>query len=356
VNVYLSLQKLIKMFGAVRAVDGVDLDINRSEFICILGPSGCGKTTLLRMIAGLEKPDSGIFLFDNKDYTSVPERLRHFGMVFQSYSLFPNLTIAENVAYGLHCRSWTNADISSRVREMLDLVDLADQRDKYQTQLSGGQQQRIALARALAPRPHVLLLDEPLSALDAKVRRSLRQEVRKLQRTLNITTIMVTHDQEEALTMADRVVVMDKGRIVQIGTPTEVYDSPATPFVAEFVGQMNFLSAISLGSGSARVGDLVLNFSAGNANVPHDGPILLAVRPEDVHLEANMARPAANSIAATVRWVEFLGNICRTNLDLPGGRAITAELAPHVARAMQLSEGQHVHVSLPSAAIRTFRA
>jgi iron(III) transport system ATP-binding protein len=355
--VYLSLRHLTKTFGTLHAVDGVDLDIERSEFICILGPSGCGKTTLLRIVAGLERPDIGEFVFAGENYTHVPERLRNFGMVFQSYSLFPNLSVGENVAYGLRCRGWDRSKIGARVAEMLDLVGLSDQQYKYQSQLSGGQQQRVALARALAPSPHVLLLDEPLSALDAKVRRSLRQEIRKLQRALGITTIMVTHDQEEALTMADRVVVMERGRIVQTDVPAAIYDRPATPFVAEFIGQMNFIKAVASINGRARVDDVDLEYADTASSIGAGDELILSIRPEDIRLApVSSGRTPVNSLWATVKWVEFLGNVCRASLTLRDDRSISAELAPNAAREMRLAEGQTLCVTLPPSSIRVFGA
>lgn len=233
---FLSLSGIGKSFNSAVAVQDVDLTIGSGESVCFLGPSGCGKTTLLRLIAGLETPDTGHITLNGQDITQAAPRARNFGMVFQSYSLFPHLTVGKNVAYGLHCRKWSRADTRNRVREMLELVHLVDHIDKLPHQLSGGQQQRVAIARALAAQPHVLLLDEPFSALDAKVRAQLRGDMRDLQHRIGITTILVTHDQEEAMTVADRIVVMNAGRIEQIGSGPEVYHRPETSFVAAFVG------------------------------------------------------------------------------------------------------------------------
>lgn len=238
---FLEIDSLSKHYGALTALDAVSLTVAEGEFVCFLGPSGCGKTTLLRCIAGLEPQDSGSLRQRGQDMSDQPPSARDFGIVFQSYALFPNLTVGKNIGYGLNGKRWSRAARTHRINEMLALVGLQGQQDKFPAQLSGGQQQRVALARALAPGPSMLLLDEPLSALDARVRERLRHEVKDLQRRLGVTTIMVTHDQEEALTMADRVVVMHAGRIAQIGTPTEIYDRPVDPFVADFVGTMNLL-------------------------------------------------------------------------------------------------------------------
>src|SRR5437899_957094 len=245
---FLSLSDITKRFGALAALNGVSLDIAEGEFVCFLGPSGCGKTTLLRVIAGLEIPEAGRVTLNGTDLLPVPARARNFGIVFQSYSLFPNMSVARNIGYGLECRKWPKDAIAQRVDEALALVHLRDQAHKFPHQLSGGQQQRVALARALAPKPAVLLLDEPLSALDAKVREDLRAEVKDLQSALSVTTVMVTHDQHEAMEMADRIVVMNAGVIEQVGGAVDLYDQPVNRFVAEFIGRMNLvrLSATKL--------------------------------------------------------------------------------------------------------------
>jgi putative spermidine/putrescine transport system ATP-binding protein len=237
------LEGLTRRYGSVVALDGLDLDIPGGEFIALLGPSGCGKTTALRAIAGFDRPDAGRVLLEGRDITDVPANKRDMGMVFQAYSLFPNLTVAENVAFGLRVRRRAKSERSGRAAELLELVGLADRGDRYPHQLSGGQQQRVALARALAVAPQVLLLDEPLSALDAQVRVQLREEIRRIQLELGITTVFVTHDQAEALSVADRVGVMRAGRLEQIASPDELYERPATAFVAEFVGTMNRIPA-----------------------------------------------------------------------------------------------------------------
>ena len=233
------LQDLSRSFGTTRALDGLSLEIAPGELVALLGPSGCGKTTALRIVAGFESADTGSVLVDGKDISSVSAARRDMGMVFQSYSLFPNMNALDNVAFGLRMRKQGSAQRRKRAGELLDMVGLADQARQYPHQLSGGQQQRVALARALAIEPRVLLLDEPLSALDAKVRLQLREQIRTLQQRLGTTTLFVTHDQEEALSMADRVGVMRQGKLEQIAAPDELYDHPATVFVAEFVGVMN---------------------------------------------------------------------------------------------------------------------
>jgi iron(III) transport system ATP-binding protein len=236
---FLSVRSIDKRFGAFTALDSVSLEVRQGEMVCLLGPSGCGKTTLLRTIAGLERQDAGQLFAAGRDISDLPPQSRDYGILFQSYALFPNLTVADNVAYGL--RNMKRQARQERVTEMLSMVGLAGSQAKYPGQLSGGQQQRVALARALAPSPSLLLLDEPLSALDAQVREHLQLEIRRLQKQFRITTLMVTHDQEEAMVMADRIAVMQHGRIEQFGTPAEIYRRPATPFVADFIGQANWL-------------------------------------------------------------------------------------------------------------------
>ena len=247
-----SLQNLSRSFGAIRALDGLSLEIAPGELVALLGPSGCGKTTALRIVAGFESADTGSVLVDGKDISSVSAARRDMGMVFQSYSLFPNMNALDNVAFGLRMRKLGSAERRKRAAELLDMVGLAEQAQQYPHQLSGGQQQRVALARALAIEPRVLLLDEPLSALDAKVRLQLREQIRTLQQRLGTTTLFVTHDQEEALSMADRVGVMRQGKLEQIAAPDELYDDPATAFVAEFVGVMNRIPAELQASGNPR--------------------------------------------------------------------------------------------------------
>src|ERR671938_1034108 len=247
------LQELRRTFGDVTALQGIDVKLGGGEFLSLLGPSGCGKTTALRLVAGFDRPDGGRVVVDGKDVTRMPPNKRDMGMVFQAYSLFPNMTAEQNVEFGLRIRRKSRAERRKRVGELLDLVGLSQAAKRYPHQLSGGMQQRVALARALAIEPRVLLLDEPLSALDAKVRVQLREEIRRIQTQLGITTLYVTHDQEEALSISDRVAVMSSGRIEQIGTPSEMYGSPATPFVAEFIGTMNRLESVVVNGGLGEV-------------------------------------------------------------------------------------------------------
>ncbi len=242
---FLAIEGVTKSFGSVQVVRGADISIRKGEFVSFLGPSGCGKTTILRMVAGFEAPTTGRIVIDGKDVTRLKPNQREIGMVFQSYALFPNLTVAGNIGFGLKVAGKPKAEIAARVEEMLKLIGLPELTSRYPWQLSGGQQQRVALARALAPSPRVLLLDEPLSALDAKIRVSLREEIRSIQKELGITTIFVTHDQEEALSMSDRVMVMYQGRIEQIGAPFEIYNHPKTRFVANFVGTLSRWTAWS---------------------------------------------------------------------------------------------------------------
>ena len=306
---FLDIEHLTKTFGALQALDDVSLSVAEGEFVCFLGPSGCGKTTLLRCIAGLETQDSGTLRQRERDISNLPPAARDFGIVFQSYALFPNLSVAKNISYGLTGRAWPRAARRERVAEMLKLVGLEGQEHKYPAQLSGGQQQRVALARALAPRPAMLLLDEPLSALDAKVRERLRREIKDLQHRLRVTTIMVTHDQEEALTMADRVVVMNAGRIAQIGTPNEVYERPQTPFVADFIGTMNLIQATSDGQGRLQLGQdwqMPVNGSLGHS-LGAGEPITCCVRPQHLRLARVGHNNEYGSCHVALRSVEYLG-------------------------------------------------
>src|SRR4051794_39786205 len=302
---FLRIRNLEKRFGAFTALKDIDLDVAKSEFVCFLGPSGCGKTTLLRAIAGLDPQTSGTIEIGGRDVSNLPPAARDFGIVFQSYALFPNLTVAANVGYGLVNRRAGRPELDRRVAELLALVGLPEQGAKYPAQLSGGQQQRVALARALATSPGLLLLDEPLSALDARVRLRLRDEIRSLQRRLGVTTIMVTHDQEEALAMADRIVVMNQGVIDQVGMPLEIYRAPATPFVADFVGSMTFLDAEISGADRLRIGTLEI-ICADAARFIHGSPVRLGLRPEEVRVR-NLDASTPNAIDATVIGLDFLG-------------------------------------------------
>ena len=313
---FLELNHVRKAFGDVAAVHDFSLAAERGEFVSFLGPSGCGKTTTLRMIAGFEKPTSGAITINDVDMTYRPPNQRNVGMVFQSYALFPNMTIAQNVGYGLKVRKKPKADIERRVGELLELIKLPDKGTRYPYQLSGGQQQRVALARALAIEPQVLLLDEPLSALDAKIRIALRKEIRDIQRQLGITTVYVTHDQEEALSLSDRVVVMSEGRIEQIGTPADIYNFPATPFVASFVGTLNLRRGARRGS-EARAGLSVDGQEVRTAKPvteARDGStVTLAIRPESIELGEG---GGSNRFKGTVEDDSFLGSIVRIRVRI----------------------------------------
>ncbi len=357
---YLQVQGVTKTFGRFAAVDDVSLDVTRGEFVCILGPSGCGKTTLLRIIAGLEEHETGRIIQEGVDVSGLPPSRRDFGIVFQSYALFPNLSAADNVSYGLRNIRLPESQVLANVRRLLELVGLIDLGNRYPAQLSGGQQQRVALARALALSPGLLLLDEPLSALDARVRAALRAEVVALQRRLGVTTVMVTHDQEEALTMADRIVVMRDGKIVQVGTPLEIYQEPATSFVADFVGVMNFLPGVMAPDRRHVVyGDCAL------AIAPQDGPpdagsaVNLAIRPEEV-IVVNGTAPETNVLQTEIEDVEFIGPFYRLKLRLSVCGAAQQELSlvAYISpkAGVSVSRGGTLPIHLPTDRMRVYPA
>ncbi len=350
---FLEIRNITKTFGRFVALKDISLVVYEGELVIFLGPSGCGKTTLLRIIAGLEEPNTGQIIQDGKDITRLPPSKRDFGIVFQSYALFPNLTAAKNIAYGLENQKLSRKQIEARVQELLELVGLPDSGHKYPSQLSGGQQQRIALARALALSPGLLLLDEPLSALDARVRAQLRGEVSRLQRRLGVTTVMVTHDQEEALTMADRIVVMDQGVIKQVGTPLEIYRQPATPFVADFVGVMNFVPGVGGDDpDTLRCDDIILR---ADGAVSRGQPATAAIRPEDVRI-LGVDPNAPDAFQATIQEVEFLGSFYRLRLQVEGLRStlLTADLSINAAREVELAEGLVLPIRLPPESVRIF--
>ena len=352
---YLRLAGIRKDFGSFTALKDIALDIAQGEFVCFLGPSGCGKTTLLRIIAGLETQTAGRIELAGRDISSLPPAGRDYGIVFQSYALFPNLNVADNVAYGLVNRKLPKAQARERVTELLALVGLPGSEGKFPAQLSGGQQQRIALARALATKPGLLLLDEPLSALDAIVRVKLRGEIRSLQRQLGVTTIMVTHDQEEAFAVADRVVVMNQGTIEQVGSAMDVYRDPATLFVADFVGRINALPAVAHGGG-LRVGAQVLHCEHASVHGHDDGRELrVYLRPEDV-----LARPIAagdsNVFEGVIEKIEFMGPYClvRVRAATLGEQALTVYLSLNYLAEAQLEVGSRLPLRLLPERMRVF--
>ncbi|WP_428644096.1 putative 2-aminoethylphosphonate ABC transporter ATP-binding protein [Roseibium sp.] len=354
---YLSIENLWKAFGGFLALKDISLDINEGEFICFLGPSGCGKTTLLRAIAGLDLQTRGTVMQAGKDISNLPPSERDFGIVFQSYALFPNLTIEKNIAFGLENTGRSKPEITARVAELLELVGLPEQGKKYPAQLSGGQQQRIALARAIATKPGLLLLDEPLSALDAKVRVHLRHEIKELQRKLGVTTVMVTHDQEEALSMADRIVIMNHGVIEQVGAPTEIYREPANLFVADFIGEMNQIPSIVTEGGRLSVGEK--SFACHEHGFKDGEPVIAAVRPEDViphefgYVSSNNND---NCIEVLLHQMEFLGSFwrCRLQNERFGDTELFADFSINAVRRLDLGEGKNMVIELPTDRLMAF--
>ena len=348
----LDLRHVRKTFGSFTALHDVNLEIRRGEFVCFLGPSGCGKTTLLRIIAGLEVQTAGEVWQDSaggalRDVSRLPPAQRDYGIVFQSYALFPNLTVADNIAYGLVNRKTARTQVAARVEELLQLVRLPGSGGKYPAQLSGGQQQRIALARALATAPRLLLLDEPLSALDALERVRLRQEIRSLQQKLGVTTIMVTHDQEEALAVADRIVVMNQGTVEQVGTPLEVYREPASPFVADFVGKANVVPA-KVSGGRLHLGELAVPYAGA------DREVRVYLRPEDLIARVQDGDPHA--FDTCIEKIEFLGSHCHVHVATPSvqpGR-LTVYLSLNYLSEASLAVGSTLRLKLLPERLKVF--
>jgi len=339
----LEVQGIVKRFGSFTALAGIDLQVASGEFLCLLGPSGCGKTTLLRIIAGLEAQDAGTVRVDGRDISRLPPAQRDYGIVFQNYALFPNLNVAENIGYGLKSSRAARRD---RVGELLVLIGLSGDERKYPSQLSGGQQQRVALARALATCPSVLLLDEPLSALDARVRVHLRQELKQLHQKLGITTIMVTHDQEEALSLADTVAVMDHGTLEQVGSPEQIYHRPASRFVADFVGQANFPPVQVRADGLVELAGQVIPMQGTHPA----GAARLFCRPEDIEIAP---LPGTTGLMALVESLEFLGPVRRATLRLEQAREIVLRVDLS-AKDPWIAAGQVVPVGFPSERMRLF--
>jgi ABC-type Fe3+/spermidine/putrescine transport system ATPase subunit len=354
--VEISIREVVKRFGAVTAVDRADLAVHDGELFTLLGPSGCGKTTLLRLLAGFYQPDAGEIRFGDRVVSGLPPYERNIGMVFQNYALWPHMTVAGNVAYGLKLRKLGATEVAARLAEGLRKVNLTGFESRYPGQLSGGQQQRVALARALVLNPDILLLDEPLSNLDAKIRVQVRAEIRKLQRELGITTIYVTHDQEEALSLSDRVAVMKDGRVLQVGAPKELYERPRTRFVADFVGTNNLVP----GRVSGRAGaDLVVDTVVGTLRAVSSGPVddrcVLAIRPENVAIDAGAPGVGGNVVAGgnvvfgRVSFVAYLGNTLRYDVEAGPGQVLKADIRDPWHHE-PLSIGREVAVSFPASA------
>jgi putative spermidine/putrescine transport system ATP-binding protein len=360
---YLQLENLHRQFGSFKALNGIDITLGEGEFLSLLGPSGCGKTTALRIVAGFDRPNAGRVVIEGKDLAGVAPNKRDMGMVFQAYSLFPNMTARQNVEFGLRIRGKDKSDRRKRVDDLLELVGLGHAGDRYPHQLSGGMQQRVALARALAIEPRVLLLDEPLSALDAKVRVQLREEIRRIQLELGITTLYVTHDQEEALAVSDHVAVMYGGVIEQMGTPAEMYTSPATPFVAEFIGTMNRLDSRVVDGSTGEVEydgkRLRIDAARGRQNGER---VLLLIRPEALELEAagNGASTNGNTLRGEVLTQTFLGPVTRLKVsgdliaDMPAARAaalpvgsnVIAKIPAEGAKLLTLADDAPAHAGV----------
>ena len=349
---YLVTKNLSKSFGTFEAIRNISINIQEGEFICFLGPSGCGKTTLLRCIAGLEMQSTGSVIQKKIDISTLPPSSRDFGIVFQSYALFPNLSVFSNIAYGLANNKWSKHDINKRVEELLNLVSLTEHAKKYPSQLSGGEQQRVALARALATSPGLLLLDEPLSALDAKVRIFLRKQIKNLQRKLGVTTIMVTHDQEEAQTMADRIFVMKDGEIIQVGTPTEIYKKANSPFIADFIGVMNFIPATILKNNKAQC--ISVNIDCDTQDFQDNQSIQLAIRPEDIQL--NVEKSHNNVLETTIKEIEFLGSYQRIYLEASSVTEglIMADVPNSNAQIINLALNKKLNICFPMENIRVY--
>jgi len=359
---FLEAVNITKMFGQFTALSNISVGIKQGEFVSVLGPSGCGKTTLLRVIAGLEEQNSGSVWIAGRDVSREPVANRKLGIVFQSYALFPNITIIGNVQYGINRRQFSAAQREQRAMEMLELVGIEEQAHKYPAQLSGGQQQRVALARALAPSPSLLLLDEPLSALDARVRVYLRAEIRRIQETLGVTTLMVTHDQEEALTMADRVVVIDEGELMQYATPHELYISPENTFVAGFIGEMNFMSdCMGRDPDSIFFGQYILQTESGRAANYQGRPVIVAIRPEDIRVIRD-ASVADNLLKTKVERIEFRGSLYTIRLRVlhqAGGatdQRLNMDLQVEAMETLKIRTQMELPIHLPAERMLLFKA
>ncbi len=347
---HVELRNLVKKFGDFVAVDRVSVSIRKGEFVSLLGGSGCGKTTTLRMIAGFERPTEGEILVDGRSITGTPAKSRNMGMVFQSYALFPTLTVYENIAFGLRVRKQSRSEIEERVRRLLKLAHMEDLAQRYPAQLSGGQQQRVALLRALAIEPTVLLLDEPLSNLDAKLRVEMRNEIKKMQSELNITTVYVTHDQEEALAVSDRIAVMNRGAIHQVGTPVEIYTKPVDSFVADFIGLSNLLNCSLVGEEEVEFEDKVFRIPATKGRGAR-GQAVLSFRPEYVNIHKPDHPPSKESeglvVPAHLSFEFFLGVMVRMEAATPQGHLIMIEMPFEKRRTIDCRIGDSILLSVP---------
>ncbi|RWF76061.1 MAG: ABC transporter ATP-binding protein [Mesorhizobium sp.] len=351
---FLSIQQVRKAFGATTVVQDFNLDVEPGEFVSFLGPSGCGKTTVLRMVAGFEEPSAGKIVVAGKDITRLKPNQRNVGMVFQAYALFPNLTVAQNIGFGLKVAGMPKADADRRVAEMLDLIKLPQMGDRYPYQLSGGQQQRIALARAIAPKPKLLLLDEPLSALDFKLRKDMQIELKRLQHETGITFIFVTHDQEEALTMSDRIAVMSSGKILQVGTPWDIYDKPAERFVADFIGETNFLTAAISGMANGKARATLKSGATIDATVaegfqPKDNATVV-VRPEHAKLTSGKG-----DLSGTVENIVYFGTDTHIHVRLDSSEAFTVRQQNTRSAGCGFERGDKVGISIGNDAAQVLR-
>jgi spermidine/putrescine ABC transporter ATP-binding subunit len=339
------LKGITKRFGEVLAADEVNLEVNDGELFTFLGPSGCGKTTTLRMIAGLEQPDEGSMFFDEDEVTNLPTNMRNTGMVFQNYALWPHMSVFNNIAYGLKVRKVTKEEIKGRVQKVLELVNLSGLGSRYPTQLSGGQQQRVALARALVIEPSVLLLDEPLSNLDAKLRVRMREEIKELQKRLKITTIYVTHDQEEAMVISDRIAIQNKGRIRQVGSPTEIYNRPQSLFIATFIGGGSLLEGVADKAGAkieVKIDNIKIQglSSSDEQEIKKGDKVACVLRPENFVTEKPKA--ASNQLQGVVEWTAFVGSHTEVRINIDGRRLLV-----HVPPDVEVPVGKDIVIYIP---------
>ena len=353
----IQLTELTKRFADVTAVDGIDLHVPGGEFFSLLGPSGCGKTTTLRMIAGFEQPSEGRILLDGNDVAYTPPHKRNVNTVFQNYALFPHLNVFDNVAFGLRRAKRPKGEVKERVTRALELVQLAGYGKRKSSQLSGGQQQRVALARALVLNPAVLLLDEPLGALDAKLRKALQIELKALQQEVGITFLYVTHDQEEALTMSDRLAVMNAGRVEQVGVPRDVYEDPETLFVADFLGVSNLMDATAHGAsdGSCRVAVEGFELEARGGDTDVTGPAKIVIRPERVELELHGAPAGPNRLPGMIERVVYVGSVIQVIVRAATGESLQA-LVQNTGKGVAYEQGTPVQIHLPAEALRVLPA